>query len=213
MSENIKQEDLIEKADSTSETAEQEVAETTTEQNPLKTELEKVQKISGRTELEKAQFSLRKNAERLKELGGDPTSILGVQDIIDDSNDDDAPVTLGMLKKMQTESATKTAKQLADEISDETERELVKYYIENRIVPSGNSKLDFEDAQGMVNVKKNSQILEEINRKTTAKKHSGGSGAPVKYQAEEPELSQAEIAFMRPPFNMSKEQILKARKK
>ncbi len=206
---DIKMEDIVEQTDLTSEPAE---IEETIEQDPLKTELEKVQKIAGRSELEKAQFSLKKNAERLKELGGDPTSILGVQDIIEDSNDDDAPVTMGMLKKMQMESATKTAKQLADEISDETERELVKYYLENRVVPSGNPKQDLEDARGIVNAKKNAQILEEVARKTTARTHSNSTSAPLKSEPEQPDLTKEEMQFMRPPFNMTKEQILKTRK-
>jgi len=217
MIDNIKMEDLVEQVDSTSETTEQvvETSETeTTEQDPLKIELEKVQNKGGRTELEKAQFSLKKNAERLKELGGDPTSVLGIQQVkeeYDEENEDDKPVTLGMLKKMQTATATKTALQLADEITDNTEKELVKYYLENRIQASGNPQEDLKDARRMVNAVRNEQIVQEVARKTPPKTHSNSSGIDAK-QEQEIVLTADELQFMKPPFSMSKEEIVKARK-
>jgi len=220
MSENLKMEDLVEQVDSTSETTEQvettEVVETTpevtTEQDPLKIELEKVQNKGGRTELEKAQYSLKKNAERLKELGGDPTLVLGIEPKEDDEeeNEDDKPVTLGMLKKMQNVNATKTAMQLAEEIPDNTEKELVKYYLENRIQPSGNPQEDLKDARRMVNAVKNEQIVQEISRKTPAQTHSNSSGVDAK-QEQAIVYTQEELQMMRPPFNVTPAEILASR--
>lgn len=183
------------------------------EQDPLKVELDKVKK--PKSEAEKAKDNLFFNAKRVKELGMDPAEILGIKNqehkSADDINDDDKPVTLGMFKKMQQENATKTALQLADDIPNETERELTRYYLENRIVPSGDPAQDLADARGMVNSKKNAQILEEANRKTAAKTHSSASSAPANH--EQPiELTEEEVRIMR--FGgLTKEEVIKARKK
>jgi hypothetical protein len=218
MSENIKEEDLVEEVDPTPESTEkveteakvETETEVETERDPLKIELEKIQKKEGRTELEKAQYSLRKNAERLRELGGEPETILGIPK---EETEDDAPVTRSELKKIIESTATKTALQLADEISDPTERELTKYYLENRVVPSGNPQEDLRDARRIVNSVKNEQIVHEINRKTDAKKYSNSSGVPAKDNEVKGELTKEEILFTQKPFNLTKEQILKARTK
>ena len=69
MSENIKQEDLIETVTpAVEEKVETEIKpEVTTEQDPLKIELDKVRK-SGRTEKDKAEFSLKKTAAVAKTI-------------------------------------------------------------------------------------------------------------------------------------------------
>lgn len=210
MSENIKMEDLQEVSTSEAE----ETTEVVDEQNPLKAELEKVhEKVGAKSELEKAAFSLRKNAERLAELGGDPKSILGIEKEVEaDIDEDDAPVTIGMLKKLQKENATQTALQLADDIADPIERELVKHHVENSIRPSGNPREDLNLARAIVNAAKNQQIIEEVSRKSPAKSHTSSSGVPAK-QERPVELTSEEMAFMRPPFNMTKEQILAIRNK
>lgn len=207
-------EDLVEKTDPTSESAQATETETVTEQDPLKQELERVQKKETRSELEKAAFSLKKTAERLKELGGDPVSALGIESKkeTEPESDDDAPVTVGMLKKLQQETAHKSALQLADDIENETERELVKYHLENSIKSSGNPQEDVRLARTIVNAVKNKQIIEEQSRKIPAKTHSSASSAPAKVE-QEVELTMEELAFMRPPFNMTKDEILKARPK
>ena len=221
MSNNIKQEDLIEKKDVTPASEETKVEEAkveikpeakveTTEQDPLKTELERVTK-SKFTEKEKAEFSLKKNAERLKALGGDPNSILDIERN-EPKDEDDVPLTLGMLKKIQQETANKTAQELADEISNETERELVKYHLQNTIKPTGTASEDLKLARTLVNAVKNSKIMEEIARKPVAKTFSNASGANAKETKIEGELTEQEKLFMNKPFNMTKEQILKARR-
>src|ERR1035437_4865765 len=118
---DLKMEDLVEKKEVTpasEEKVETKVEETKveTEQDPLKTELERVQK-SKYSDEEKAEFTFKKQAERLKALGKDPASILGIEK---DEDEDDTLLTVGMLKKMQQETASKTALQQADEIQNET---------------------------------------------------------------------------------------------
>lgn len=208
MSEMLKMEDLQEAPTSEAE----ETTTVATEQDPLKEELEKVQR-TGRTEAEKAAFSLKKNAERAKELGIDPAEVLGlsVEKPVDVVEDDDAPVTVGMLKKLQQEGARKTALQMADDITNETERELTKYYLENRIVPSGNPTQDLADARGLVNSKKNSLILEEASRKTAPKSFSSATSAPARH--EEPvEFTKDEITLMK-FAGLTKEEVIAARNK
>lgn len=205
-------EDIVEETTSTSE----EVAETTetketevVEQDPLKTELERVRTV-GKTEKEKAEYSLKKNAERVKALGGDPTQILGFKEE-QVSEEDDRPVTIGMLKRMQEETTAKTALQMAEEISNETERELVKYHLQNTIRSTGTPAQDLKLARALVNSVKNSQILEETARKTAPKTHSNASGVDAK-QEKEVAFTPDEQRMMAPPFNVSPAEILEARK-
>jgi hypothetical protein len=217
MSQNIKEEDLVEKVILTPEITEEKETieepekepEIVPEQDPLKVELERVQKV-GRTEKEKAEFSLKKNAERVKALGGDPTSILGIEEN-EPSEDEDQPLTIGMYRKIQQESATKTALQLADEIPNETEKELVKYHLDNSIKSTGNPNEDLKLARALVNAVKNTQIIEEATRKIKPKAHSNASSAPSKDNEVKGELNEYEKQFLGKPFSMTKEQILKAR--
>lgn len=217
MADTIKMEDIAEKAESTSETAEQaetaEIAETS-EQGPLKTELERVQK-TGRTEAEKAAFNLRKNAERAKELGIDVSDVLGFGKPAkaaggDAANEDDKPFTVGMYRKLEQERAFKTALQTADDIPNETERELVKFHLNNTIRSTGNPSEDLKMARAIVNSVKNSQIIEEAGRKTPAKAYSNSSGADAK-QEKEIVYTPDELTMMKAPFNMTPQEILGAR--
>ncbi len=209
MSENIKQEDLIEKkeADPTSEPAKE-------EQDPLKVELDRVQR-TGKTEAEKAAFSLKKNADRARELGIDPAKVLGLGTKADDptEEDDDKPVTRADLRRFQQESASKSALQLADEINGESERELTKYHLQNSIKSTGNPNEDLRLARSLVNAAKNSKIIEEVGRKTEAKTHSNGSGVNAKDEIVQGELTPQEKQFLGKPIFMTKEQIIKARTK
>lgn len=185
----------------------EETTETVVEQDPLKTELEKVQKKEGRTHDEKILYKFNELKKEVKERGLLPEEADPVE-----TADDDSPVTVGMLKKMQQDAAAKTALQLADDISDETERELTKHHLSNSIRPTGNPSEDLRRARAIVNEVKNRQIVEEITRKTPAKAYSSAGSAPLRQTIIEPELSAEELTFTRPPFNMTKEQILKTRK-
>lgn len=180
--------------------------ETTTEQDPLKTELDRVQRKSP-SKVEKLKFQKRKINQQLRELGEEDE-----MDDPDDDEDDTKPVTRGELKQMQAQAATKTALDLASEVTNETERELLKFHLENTIKSTGNPQEDFKLAQQLVLAAKNSKILEEQNRKPETKTTPSTPGAPAKIEKNE-ELTPEELSFMGPPFNLTKEEILKARVK
>ncbi len=172
----------------------------TTQQDPLKTELERVQR-KGRTKVEKLLYTKNRIDEQLKELGH-------LEE--EPEEDDEKPVTMGMLKKLQAQTATKTALDLANEETDPVKRELLTYHLENTIRSTGNPQEDFKLAQSLVSSVKNQQILEEQLRKPPTKTHPSGSGVPAKFERQE-EFTPEELAFMRPPFNLTKEAIVKAR--
>lgn len=187
--------------------SESEESEEEPPQDPVKLELNRVRgKGKSRTELEKARFARQQIDSRIKELEGDS----GVAaDPIEE--DDNAPVTVGMLKKRELERATKTALTLANEqIEDEDERELTKHYLENNIKPSGNAAEDLRLARSIVNSKRNVQIAEEVTRRQTPSNRSKNSGGPSKRE-DVFEPTAEETAFMRAPFNLKKEDIIKAR--
>lgn len=176
-------------------------------QDPLKSELDKIQnKGEGRTRKEKLLFKRKQIEQQLREEFPED------HDNEIDDMDDNEPLTVGRFKAMEKERAVKTALQMADDISDEVERELVKYHINNTIRSTGNPAEDLNLAKAIVNSKKNAQIAEEIARKSKAKDHPSGSSAPANRPQQEEELTPEELAFTRPPFNMSKAEVLKARK-
>lgn len=208
METEIKLEDITEEEVSTSETEHEE-----TEQDPLKQELDKVK--GGRTEEEKASYTFRKQAERLNALGIDPMKALGLNakpEPSDEENEDDKPVTLGMLKKINQESTSKTALELANEIQHESERELVKYHLQNTIRSTGNPQKDLELARSIVNAVKNGKVVEEITRKPPTKTYSSNGGASQRSEPEI-ELSNEEQQYMKAPFYLTKEQIIASRQK
>lgn len=167
-----------------------------------------------RSEAETTAFNLKKQAEKAKELGLDPAEILGVRTHIevDASEDDDKPVTVGMLRNIQKQEAQKTALQFADDIADESTRDTVKQYLANNIVPSGDAEADFRLALAAASANKNKEVLQEINRYGTPKKTSAGGSMPATVEEEFVPTAQEQV-FMRPPYNLSKEKILEARKK
>lgn len=205
-----KLEDITEEEVSTSETEHEE-----TEQDPLKQELDKVK--GGRTEEEKASYTFRKQAERLNALGIDPLKALGMNgknesSVTEEENEDDKPVTMGMLKKMNQESTSKSALELANEIQHESERELVKYHLQNTIRSTGNPQKDLELARSIVNAVKNGKVVEEIIRKPAPKTYSSNGGASQRSEPEI-ELSNEEQLYMKAPFFLTKEQIIASRQK
>lgn len=179
-------------------------------QDPLEVELQRENKKEGRSEAEKAAFSLKKNLERAKELGVDVDQVLGIK-IEEKTIDKDAPLTVGMYEQMQREQGQKTSIQLAEGIQDEREKALVIQYLKTRIVPSGDAHDDLRFARLAVNSVKNGQLAEEMARSTSPKSFSSGAGAPAKSVAKEPELTAQEIQFTKPPFNMSVAEIIAAR--
>ncbi len=167
-----------------------------------------------RTEKDKAAFSLQKNAERLKELGGDPADVLGIKPNlkVDAQISDDEPLTYGKLREIQKQEAQKTALQLAEDIEDESERTQVVDLLQNRLRSSGNPQEDIKLARATVNSLKNTQIGEEISRKSSPNRTASGT-SPGKPVENEFIPTADEATFMRPPYNLSKEKILERRKK
>lgn len=181
------------------------------QQTPIEVELEKERnKTEGRSEAEKAAFSLKKNAERVKELGLNPADILGIR-VEDQVITPDTPVTVGMLEQMRREDTKKTAIELAEGIEDPKERELTIHYLKTRIVPSGDAQDDLRFARQAVNSVKNGQIAEELARGTSPKNFSSGAGAPPKPTPATPELTPEELMFTRPPFNMTPQEVISKR--
>lgn len=131
-------------------------------------------------------------------------------DLDDDDEDLDKPVTRRDLRRIERSNAAKTALQMADAVTDEVAKKAVKDALK-RIRPSGNSEQDFADAVALANRERNSKILEELGRKSRANVSRGGSGAPPRPEEDAFEPTNEEARFMRPPFNMTKEEILKAR--
>lgn len=131
---------------------------------------------------------------------------------LDNEEDDTRPLTVGEFKKMQREESRKTAIDLASSIDDEDERTQVIDLLKDRITPSGDPEKDLELARGAVNSIKNAQIAQDLNRKTDPSQHSSTPGGPSKPD-EAFQATDEEIVFMRPPYNLSKEDVLAARNK
>lgn len=198
----LNQEDLIEQAGAASAPEPQ--------PDPLQDELNRVQgRTSQFTPEEKATFNFKKKAEELTSMGIDPATVLGTTPAPQAAAGDDAPVTIGMLKKIQQEEAAKSALQLADGITNQTERDLVKWHLQNTIKTTGNPQQDLENAMSLVNAVKNKQIIEEIARKGTTKTYSTSGGAAPAVDPEV-ELTPIEQQFM-DQFGLTKEQVIKTR--
>lgn len=171
-------------------------------QTALESELEKANK-GKRSKVDKLLYSKRRIEEQLAELGGgdqpEPTD-----------EDDNKPVTVGMLKKIRQDESKKTSLEMAENITDAKERELVVHYLKTKVVPSDDPSEDLRFALAAVNSLKNAQIASELGRKTNPKTYSSAPGSSAR--VEEPfEPTPEEAAYMKPPFNLSKEKILQAR--
>lgn len=176
-------------------------------QNPIDKELEKIKNKDAKTQREKLLRKKHFIEQDLAKLDEEE----GVDAPLPDA-DDETPLTVGMFKKLEKNKSQKTALALAeDDIQDEKERELVKYHLTDTIKPSGNPKEDLKAARAIVNSVKNAQIAQEASRTHTPKSHPSGSGAPAKIE-DKFEPTSEEAVYMRPPFNLSKDQILAARK-
>lgn len=195
---------------------EKEVVTSTTEEknpdpskeSPLKNELEKVQrKGTNHTKLEKAIFSRKKIDEEIENIKKEE----GIEEepLAEDEN---APVTVGMLRRIEQEKAQKTALGIAEDISDDTERELTQYHLKYTIKPSGNPSQDVKNARAIVNIAKNTQILEETERKATPKRFNSGSGAPAKKSDSEFVPTREEAEIMRAFPAVTKEKVIATRK-
>lgn len=170
-----------------------------TSQDPIKEERQRIEKKDKLTKHERLLFAKKQIEEQLAEE--------------ESKIDPNTPVTVAMLEQRDREKVKETSLTLADEIADEDERVVVKEYLQSRIVPSDNPRADVAAARALVNSLKNGRIAEELARKSTAHSHSSGGGAPAKPSAGAFEPTAQELVFMRPPYSLTQEQIIEARKK
>lgn len=147
--------------------------------------------------------------QELRDAGALEDDDTGIDDD-DDMDDPNRVVTVGDLKRMKAQEATQTAVQMAESIEDVVAREAVKAAL-RRVVASGDPQKDFTDAVAIANREKNSKVLEEIARRPIAPAHRSGAGAPPNKPEGAFEPTASEAAYMRPPFNLTKEDILKSR--
>lgn len=167
-----------------------------------------------RTEKEKAAYSLKKTAERLKELGGDPAEVLGTKTHIDvdEEQPNEKPLTVGMYRDMIKQDAHKTALQYAEDLQDADTKATVKSYLSDRLKPSGDPEADFRLALAAASAEKNKQVIAELNRAVPPKRTASGGSMPAFIEDEFTPTSE-EAVMMRPPYNVSKDKIIAARKK
>lgn len=169
---------------------------------------------SKKTERQKLTNTLIGISNRAKEIGIDPAEVLGLKTHIetDTDDEDDKPVTVGMLRDIQKKDAQTTAIQLADEIADEQTRATVKTYLSDRIRPSGNAEEDFKLALAAASAEKNKEIRAHISSIVPPKRTAAGGSAPARVEEEFTPTAE-ESRFMQPPYNLSKEKVIAARKR
>lgn len=174
----------------------------------IKEERKNIEQKGSATKKDRLLYAHGQIAEQLKQFGIEVPTISG-SDV-----DKDTPITVGMLQDMQIKQGQETALQLADqEITDEDERIVTKNYLETRIVPSGNPRADLAAARALTNSLKNSKIAEELSRKATPTNHSTGGGAPARPPEAAFEPTSQELVFMQPPYNLTQNEIIEARKR
>lgn len=200
--------DLAEDTGTAPETITPEPSQETPE-TPIEQELARDTK--QRTPAEKAAYTLKKNAESVAALGLDPADVLGLNKQAP-TQEPEGDIVPEWFKKYQQQEQSKTAEELADAIEDPKERELVKQKLAT-VITSGSPEERIRVARGFVNAVKTGQIAEELGRAGTARSFSSGAGAPPGTTQKEPEFSPEELSYMKPPFSLSKEQVLAARPK
>lgn len=175
--------------------------------HPLQSELDKIEnQKSGRTKREKLEYTKKRIEQQLRELDGDDDTVVPLE--VDKSK----PLTFADYERLQHERENTRAVDLAENIQDEVERKLTIHYLENTIKPSGNAEVDLANARAIVNAKRNGQIAEEVSRMVRPASFAASPGAPAKPQDEIFEPTAEEAFMMRAPFNLTKEDVLRARR-
>lgn len=172
----------------------------------------KVEKINKRIEI--------LNAEKRKELLAAGVNPEDIDDRIAESADndeesepdDDKPLTMGDLKRIEARNATKTADQMADAIEDTEVRSAVKDALKNRVAKGGTPEQRYADALAIVNAPRNTRIASEANRFINRPnvRHTGG-GAPARADSEADFTPTAIEASLMKIGKLSKDDVIKAR--
>lgn len=168
---------------------------------------------TGKTEAEKAAYSLQRNAERAKELGLDPAKVLGINGKVPTFDGDlpgDTVLTVDTFRALGKQEARKTAEQMADAIADPIEREAVKAELKF-IVPSGDAQADFRRAQASALADRNAKIAEEAQRTKSPGQRTAAGASQGRFEEQDFVPTPDEERMMKPPYNLSKEKIIAAR--
>lgn len=185
--ENEDKNKVIDTASPSEETSKEEIEETVIETEESKSqedidfkkvaeELESTHKPK-RSKLEEAKFNLKKNAERLKELGGDPSEILETPKVEAEIETD--YVTKNDLARLE-------ARQL---VKSDDEMRVVMWYVENK-------GLSVDDAYFLANKGKIKNANEEMKRIIKPPVGSGGTAGQKPKVANAPELSKQEAMIL-----------------
>lgn len=168
------------------------------------------QEKTKRTEAETTAYNLKKQAEKAKELGLDPTEILGIKPKIeiDETLPEDTPLTVGTFKEMQKQDARKTALQMAESLDDSERDEVLKAL--ERVVPSGNAEADFNFARSAANAERTHQVAQVAKNKGTATRTAAGGTTAGKAEDDFVPTDE-ELVFMQRPYNLTKEKIIARR--
>lgn len=161
--EKIEEEETETAPDSTSEEeAEIEEEPAPVEEVDFKKEAEALEKKEERTDLEKAERSLHFNAERVRQLGGDPSKIIHPNQ-----------------KKDESEFVTKedfAQNYAASLVRSPEELKVLMWHYKNSIQRTGNINEDIDNAYLIAHKGKIRRTQEEIDRSDHPKPPTGGSG-------------------------------------
>lgn len=186
--------------------AQQEAADAESHATDLSQKYTDQQKAIGKMKAKKADIE-----KTLKEFEDDDDPD---EDDDDEEIDPDKPLTLRDLQRIEAGKAHKTAKELADAVADPDERKAIQDALRVSINPAfvaSNPQQAFEQARAIANGARNAKIIEEANRRAgRPQNRASGSGAPAKVD-DTFEPTAEEQKYMKPPFNMTKEDVLAAR--
>lgn len=174
-----------------------------------------------KAKVEKIDNRMRILAQERKKLTGDDTPAPDSEDLTDisglvedplDLQPDDAPVTVGMMRARDAAAAGKTAEQMImTNITDPEQQATALKHLRETVKLTGNAEADYKTVLTLTFAAKNSQVIEEVQRRQTPRSAASGAGNPPRPTEQEPEFTAAEKAMMLPPFKLSKEQVLAAR--
>jgi hypothetical protein len=135
-----------------------------------------------RSEKEKAEHTLKNVAARVKELGGDPSAIIGVDPNKD--LDKNTPIDTSEFVT-KSDLALAEARKLA---SSESEAQVIMWWVKNK-------GMSVADAHFMANKNRITKTLDEVKRtEATIFSAGGGNGAAPKIDGDHPPLDPKEIA-------------------
>lgn len=174
-----------------------------------------------KSKVDKIDNRMRILAEERKRLTGEESpaaaaeDLTDISDIVDDPLDlepEDAPVTVGMLRKRDARAAGKTAEQMImANITDPEQQATALKHLKDTVKLTGNAEADYRNVLTLTFAAKNTQVIEEVQRRQPARTTVSGAGNPPRVTPQEPEFTKEEQDMMRAPFNLSKAQVLAAR--